>query len=155
MKTDDLQPGYERVFTVTDYYDGPRKGIANYNGHPHFYECVFDEAKDDYSELFRLTPLDGEIFRLAIEDWQIWERWQLAFLGGKATMDSHLALPEDAARHAELRIFLEKSLVTDPAKAILRIGEFKIYGESDLPKGAIRPLQVTWIEPGGSSGSGP
>jgi hypothetical protein len=45
MKTDDLQPGYECVFTVTDYYDGPRKGIANYNGRPHFYECVFDGAK--------------------------------------------------------------------------------------------------------------
>ena len=57
--TDKLKPGFEAVFTITDYHDGPRKGIANYHGQPHFYECIFDDAKDDYSELFWLTPLDA------------------------------------------------------------------------------------------------
>ena len=47
-----------------DYYDRPRKGIANYRGQPHLYECIFDEEKDDYSELFQLTPLPNDIFRL-------------------------------------------------------------------------------------------
>jgi hypothetical protein len=31
-----LKPDFEEVFTVTDYYDGPRKGIANVRGKPHF-----------------------------------------------------------------------------------------------------------------------
>jgi hypothetical protein len=31
----ELKPGYEMVFTVTDYCDGPRKGIANYQDKPH------------------------------------------------------------------------------------------------------------------------
>ena len=57
MKTEELKAGYEHVFTVTDYYDGPRKGIANYHGQPHFYECIFDEEKVGYLELFRLTAL--------------------------------------------------------------------------------------------------
>ena len=39
MTVPQLQPGYKEVFTVTDYYDGPRKGIANFKGLPHFYEC--------------------------------------------------------------------------------------------------------------------
>jgi hypothetical protein len=43
MKPEELKPGYERVFAVTDYHDGPRKGIANYQGEPHFYECLLNK----------------------------------------------------------------------------------------------------------------
>jgi hypothetical protein len=35
MNPEELKPEYEHVFTVTDYYDGPRKGIANFLGKPH------------------------------------------------------------------------------------------------------------------------
>ena len=72
MTSADLKPGYEHVHTVTEYYDGPRKGIADYRGEPNLYECIFDELKDDYSESFRLAPLDAETFRMAMEDWVIW-----------------------------------------------------------------------------------
>ena len=41
MTVAELQPGYEEVFTVMDYYDGPRKGVANFRGQPHFYDCIF------------------------------------------------------------------------------------------------------------------
>jgi hypothetical protein len=77
MNSEELKPGYEYVFTVTEYFDGPRKGIANYQGNPHFYECIFDEVKDDYSGVFQLTPLDSETLKLAMEDWEIWRRWNL------------------------------------------------------------------------------
>lgn len=80
--------GYETVFTVTDYYDGPRKGLANYQGKPHFYECVFDENRDEYSDQYRLTPVDEETFRLAMEDWEIWLKWETAFHAGKADINS-------------------------------------------------------------------
>jgi hypothetical protein len=78
MSSTGLKPGYERVYTVVDYYDGPRKGIADYKGKPHLYECMFDESKDNYSERFLLAPLD------AMEDWAIWQRWELANHTGKA-----------------------------------------------------------------------
>ena len=42
-----LKLGFEEVFTVTEYYDGPRQGIANFTGKPHFYDCIFDEARQD------------------------------------------------------------------------------------------------------------
>jgi hypothetical protein len=89
-----------------------------------------------------------------MEDWNIWERWQLAFLGGKATIGSHPALPEDAERHAEPKMPLNKSLVIDPSKVLIRIGEFETSGESNLPKGGVRPLQVKWSGPGESPGFG-
>jgi hypothetical protein len=60
------------------------------------YECIFAEAEDNYSDLFRLTPLDVEIFQLAMEDWSIWQRWELAFNTGKADISTHPALPHEA-----------------------------------------------------------
>jgi len=129
-----------------DYYDRPRKGIANYRGQPHLYECIFDEEKDDYSELFQLTPLPNDIFRLAMEDWTIWRQWETVFHAGQTDLSTHPALPHDANRHAELKRTLESSLVTDPAKAIFRVGRFEVIGESKLPKSINRQLQVEWTE---------
>lgn len=78
MTARDLEPGYERVYTVLDYYDGPRKGVADFRGQPHLYECIFDKLKGNYSESFLLMPLDVESSRFALEDWAIWQRWELA-----------------------------------------------------------------------------
>ena len=63
---------FERVFTVDDYYDGARSGIAAYQGQPHHYLCEWDESRGDYSDTFRLTPIDEETFSLAsVEQWSI------------------------------------------------------------------------------------
>lgn len=130
----ELKPGYEEVFTVTDYYDGPRQGIANYIGVPHFYECIFDENKQNYSDLFRLTPLEPSVFQLAMESWSIWERWESAFRAGRANRDSHPALPEDRPRYEELERVLDSVLKTDMAKCIVRKGSFEVVGTLEQVK---------------------
>ena len=145
--SDGLKEGYERVFTVTEYYDGPRKGIANYQGNPHLYECVFDEARGDYSEVYRLTSLDSGTFQLAMEDWEIWRRWEFAYHDGKIDFNTHPALPHEANRHSELKLILDRVLVTDPTKAISRVAQFEVLGTPSLPKGVMRPLQVKWSSP--------
>jgi hypothetical protein len=154
MRCEELKPGYELVFTVTDYHDGPRKGIANYEGRPHFYECIFDTSTDEYSDVYRLTSLDAESFQLAMEDWEIWKRWEAAFHEGKTEIGTHPALTYDADRKAELKRILDKILLTDPTKAISRIGKFEVLGTSNLPKGVTRPLQVEWIQPPDLMGAG-
>jgi hypothetical protein len=136
--------GYETVFTVTDYYDGPRRGLANYQGKPYFYECVFDEDNDDYSDQFRLTPIDEKTFKLAMEDWEIWRRWETAFHAGKADINSHPALPEERPRHEELRRHLDSVLVTDPHRAVIRIGKFDTLKLPNLPESASRVVKVKW-----------
>jgi len=65
---------------VMDYYDGPRKGVANFRGQPHFYDCIFDERNDEYSDLYHLTPLSQRIFELAKEDWAIGRNGNLPFI---------------------------------------------------------------------------
>jgi hypothetical protein len=150
LDADELKPGYETVFTVTDYYDGPRQGIANFLGRPHFYECVFDKANENYSELFLLTPIDPEIFHSAMEDWAIRRRWELAFHAGTVGAETHPALPHEAERHAELKQILDKALVTNQTKAVTRRGQFQVLGNANLPKGVVRPLQVKWTQQPGS-----
>lgn len=145
QKSEDLEPGHEIVFTVTDYCDGPLNGIANFQGKPRFYERIFDAAQDDYSDMYRLTPVDEATFRLAMEDWEIWSRWEAAFHTGKANIGSHPALPEDAARHQELKHILDRALQSSP-NAIIQRGKFSALGESNPPHGA-RQLQVKWTEP--------
>ena len=140
MDAKELQPGYERVFTVTEYYDGPRQGIANFKGEPHFYDCVFDDARDDYSNLFRLTPVTPAAFKLAIEDWSIWERWESAFNTGKANRDFHPALPEDRARHDELKRLLESSLKTDMESCLCQEGHFDGSERVRWTSGADMPI---------------
>ena len=134
---------FERVFTVTDYYDGPRKGIANFHGTPHLYESRWDDLQDDYDDKFLLTPIDQEAFDWSSEDWAIWLRWEEAFHRGAATQESHPALPADRARHEELKKNLEGRLVTDPAGAITATGEFRAVVES-MKNFGWRELEVRW-----------
>src|SRR5438874_250724 len=93
-KKNEVQPsGYEVVHTVTDYWDGPREGVANYEGQPHYYKCLFDEQTDEWSNIFVLRFLDKETFDLALEAWSIWLRWEAEYHKGKVNLESHPALP--------------------------------------------------------------
>jgi hypothetical protein len=98
---------YEPVLTVHDWWDGPRAGVANFGGKPHLYISSWDDAADDWSEVFTLAPLDQDTLRLVLEDYEIWRRWRLAFDAGQVAADSGPALPEDKPRSAELKEILQ------------------------------------------------
>ena len=147
MKEEILSPGYETVFTVMEYSDWPRKGIANYQGTPHLYEWVSNGAEEHGSKLYRMMPLSAEIFQLAMEDWEIWRRWLVAFYEKRTDIGTRPALTGDIGRHVELQRILEKALIFDPRKTILRVGRFQILAEPSVPERVIRQLQVKWIQP--------
>jgi hypothetical protein len=116
---------FQRVHTMTDYYDGPRGGIADFAGKPHLYASVFDDAEDVWMKTFLLMPIEEEAFALALEDWRIWRRWETAFHAGKASQDTHPALPEDRTRHEELKRLLGSRLKINPTLATKALGEFR------------------------------
>jgi hypothetical protein len=103
----------ETVHTITDRYDGPVRGIADYRGRPHYYERQFDDEADEWSDIYWLTPLDDETFALAMEAWQIWRRWETTFHQHETTMATHPALPADRPRSDELAAVLNQRLVVD------------------------------------------
>jgi len=134
---------YQKVHTVMDYWDGARPGIADFNGQPYYYERLFDDSRDDWSEVFLLHPIERETLLLALEDWQIWERWYAAHEEGRASVDSHPALPEERARHQEITELIKGRLEVDPHKDLRATAEFEVVE----PKGKNRSmaiLKVRW-----------
>ena len=136
-----LETGYEPVHTVTDYYDGPRKGIADFEGSPHFYEAESDYLPD---ESFRLSPVKPQLFALALESWRIWRRWETALHEGRATRETHPALPEDRVRYDELAEVLDRELRIDDKNFVRTYGDFKPRDDSEWSGLGWRPLQVKW-----------
>ena len=140
-----LEPGYEPVHTVTDYYDGPRKGIADFEGRPHFYESEWDDLADEYAITFRLTPVEPRLFELALESWSIWRRWETAFHQGRTRQSTHPALPEETMRNNELHRILERELKINDGYYIRAQGDFKPLNDPTWNGLGWRPLQVRWI----------
>ena len=82
------EDGYETCYTVTDWYDGPRAGIADFRGEPHLYESEFgDIGPNNLPDTFLLMPVDRETFERALEDYAIFLRWDAAYRAGTATED--------------------------------------------------------------------
>jgi hypothetical protein len=139
-------PHFERVYTMTDYYDGPRGGIANYNGQPHIYEYIFSDEGDSYTDIFRLSPVPQDLFTLALEDWQIWLRWEAAFQNGQTSIDTHPALPKDRHRHDELEAILKDRLVIDTSNCLTAHGEFRVRDAPERSCRGFRALEVKWSQ---------
>jgi hypothetical protein len=136
--------GFERVHTMTDYYDGPRGGIADFEGRPHVYASVFDDLRDGYTDTFLLMPIQEELFRLALEDWKTWCRWEHAFHTGQTTHDTHPALPEDRALHEELVREIADRLIAKPELSVRVHGEFRSRPPSQSRRAALHDIEVRW-----------
>ena len=129
---------FEVVHTIIDWYDGARAGIADLAGKPHYYESQFDDLKSNHSDTYLLRPLDEETFRFALEDWDIWLRWEAAFHEGRTPHETHPALPEERDRHEELAKVLAERLAVSPETGIKAKGDFK-YGKPTLVKWYVIP----------------
>jgi hypothetical protein len=147
MRNHDLPSTFETVFSVTDYWDGPLTGIANYRGNPHYNERIFDETTDKYSEKFRLTPVDSQTLQLAMEAWEIWKRWEAAFQQRKTDLARHPRYSADSERYAEINRKVQKALARPEQDSITQIGKFEPVEDSNLPRGVMRVFQVSWTQP--------
>ena len=136
---------FERVFTVYDWYDGPRAGFADWGGVPHAYRSIWRDDLDDWDpeHRFRLAPVTPEVLALALEDWAIWRRWADAYHAGRTRDPTHPALPSDRPRHAEIAPVLERALEFDPASALVAVGDFRAKG---VPRrtGSRAEQEVRW-----------
>jgi len=128
---------------MNDYYDGPRKGIADFEGRPHLYEAEWNDLAEEFAA-FRLSPVDPQLFELALESWRIWRRWETAFHQGRITQDTHPALPEERMRCDELHEILSNRLKTDERYCLRAKGDFKVRRDPKWSGVGFRPLQVKW-----------
>lgn len=135
---------FERVYTVHDYYDGPRSGIANFGGRPHYYSCEWDDAANDYADSFTLVSIDEETLDLALEQWAIWKKWEVAFHNGHRHRGSHPALPGQNEWYAELDQRIKAKMAVLPVSHCARATFRACPRQESLPRGVIRDLEVQW-----------
>ncbi len=126
---------WDTVHAVLDWYDGPRLGIADYLGQPHLFESRWDSLKggwegevsdeECYTYQCWLRPINPEEFRLAMEDWAIWERWGAAFAAGVTDESTHPALPEERVRHEQIQSALDGALEPGQPNSFPALGRFE------------------------------
>ena len=121
---------WEPVHTMDDWYDGPRGGVADFGGSPHYYRSVYlDTPKWNPDEdRFELTPLAADTFRAALELQAIWERWHHAHKAATAPddPDDERVLPADRSRRDELERVLAAGRAGNASLAVLVCGEFEL-----------------------------
>jgi hypothetical protein len=111
---------FERVYTIDEWDEGPRSGVANFAGAPHYFRSVGESR-----ERFELTPLPRELFELILEADALFHRWHpgphtrsaIAFDGASA------ADGEERARYETLQSDIAAALQALAPVAVVR-GDF-------------------------------
>lgn len=124
---------FEDVYTVDDWYDGPRSGFAEYRGAPHHYRSLYldHDSWDADEDRFELVPVSSAVLAAALEASAIFARWDaVRKAAGTNTVadppESEFgALPEDRPRYAILRATLAPFEVADHPDSFIARGRFE------------------------------
>lgn len=136
----------DAVHTVIGFHDRPRGGVAGFDGTPHFYDGIFDENVDEWSDRYVLVPLPPAAFEKVIEHWAPWERWRNALDRGEVTVKSAPVFPEDRPRSMQLRAEIDE--VREAARATGLAFEARgLFRRSDRDEHPKRPggVMAKWI----------
>ena len=106
----------EKVYVEMDWYDGPRSGVADVNGVPHYLVSFFDEDDNDFS-IFTIWTIKQELFDLEIEQWQIFVEWNDLYESGRSAVDSHPAHGGINKRYDEIETHLKPHREKIPVSA--------------------------------------
>lgn len=139
-------PGPDRVHTVDDYYDGPRRGVADFRGEPHQYRSLYLDGAtwNSGEDRFHLTPISPTALDLAVRRFRLWQRWQMASLQGTAsvlTPDEPRILEEDLAEFASIDAALAIEYAQPKSAELLVRGTFS---QSGAGEGLLSGLTVHW-----------
>lgn len=126
---------FERVYTIGDWYDGPRSGAADYRGAPHHYRSLYLDTPDwdPQEDRFELTPLTAEALEWMIEADALYQRWDAARRRGTLPpeareeaipVDAPLVFPQDRGRYETLERQVAAYLAANAARAFIVHGAF-------------------------------
>jgi len=136
----------EQVYTVEEYYDGPVSGVADFAGQPHFYQRVFDDARDEYGPEFDLTPISQQLLALVLEQWTIWRRWEFRFARKEVSLDSHPGYGGRDFEYDRLQTVIQKLKAASAGPSVRVCGVFRPLAAAEAaPIGVLRDLEVEWM----------
>lgn len=131
---------FESLYTMTDYYDGPVEGVADFRGRPHFYKRREASQHPEWEDpIYEIRPIDNDTFQLAMEAWNIWLNWEDAYHKKKTDLNTHPALPEDRARYDEIQHGLSTRLACADDESVVVKAEFSQFSENES-----RYMKVRW-----------
>jgi hypothetical protein len=113
---------FERVYTIDEWRAGPRAGVANFAGAPHFYRSVksADDAGSPDEDRFELTPLSPELLATMLEADALLHRWHPGpRISGQVPAHGS-GPPDERARYAELQRQIADGLAKRHPIAIMR-----------------------------------
>ncbi|MGQ0712708.1 MAG: hypothetical protein ACT4PJ_03130 [Gemmatimonadaceae bacterium] len=133
---------FERVYTIEEWDEGPRAGVANFAGAPHFFR-----SRGEAGDRFELTPLPSELFAMLLEADALFHRWQPGPSTHRTTASDGAAVPggEDRVRYERLRSGIAAGLASLRPVAVMR-------ADFDFDPDRVRwmPVDVVRTRPGPS-----
>lgn len=75
MKLPEPVDDFQSVYFITDWWDGPKSGFVDFNCKIHCFERIFDNEKDDWSNLYLIRPVSTEEYSLQIESYKLFLDW--------------------------------------------------------------------------------
>jgi hypothetical protein len=126
---------FERVYTIDEWRAGPRAGVANFAGVPHFYRSVSPESEawSPDEDRFELTTLSPELFDMILEANALLQRWH----PGPRTSGDEVQNPSGAAGERARYDKLERQ-IADALAARLPIAIMRGHFDFD-------PDRVRWV----------
>ncbi len=118
------QYGFERVYVESEWYDGPRSGIADIHGVPHRFKSNFDEHDDEWLGTFVVFPIEPDLLALEQEQWRIFVAWNKRHEADCQDTSTHPGHGGIDQRWDELEVLLAESRNTYPADVRSAKAEF-------------------------------
>lgn len=92
---------FERVHVQLEWYDGPRAGVADVDGEPHYFQGYdYDDEADEYA----VWPASSAAVELEREQWAIYVSWNERYEAGTVGLDAHPGTGGVDARYDELNL---------------------------------------------------
>lgn len=100
-----IADGFERVHVELDWHDGPRAGLADVGGKPHYFRGHDYDHSDQAGE-YRVWPASDVALEWEREQWAIFTRWNERYEAGAAGPESHPGHGGIDPRYDELALLL-------------------------------------------------
>ncbi|WP_395292266.1 hypothetical protein ACF9IK_00610 [Kitasatospora hibisci] len=98
--------GFERVHAESEWHDGPRAGLADVHGMPHYFQGHNYDHADEADE-YLVWPASEAAVVLEREQWAIFVRWNERYQAGTVGPESHPGQGGIDARYDELALLLK------------------------------------------------
>ncbi|GGY77552.1 hypothetical protein [Streptomyces omiyaensis] len=102
-----IADGFERVYVESEGHGGPRAGLGDIGGGPHYFQG--DDWDDtDEADAYRVWPANDAAVELEREQWAIFARWNERHGAGSAELETHPGRGGVDARYDELSLLLAR-----------------------------------------------